>query len=176
MYSSLTKFLHIQYSIIPHSFCNSSFRTFSISVGRTLLTLFPACCLYICVRNHPTHVLMVLVVIVHKVYGCTTLLHFFQREQEMRMGELGPRGAINMGGRVIMMTQHWLVHKLPPPPFGVYRSKGTGKVLAIWLGLWNSGNFLNSQGLGFLESLGIWGKLLTFYKPRTIIWTALLKV
>lgn len=89
-----------------HSFCNSSFRTFSISVGRTLLTLFPACCLYICVRNHPTHVLMVLVVIVHKVYGCTTLLHFFQREQEMRMGELGPRGAINMGGRVIMMTQH----------------------------------------------------------------------
>ena len=26
------------------------------------------------------------------------LLHFFQREQEMRMGELGPRGAINMGG------------------------------------------------------------------------------
>ena len=26
------------------------------------------------------------------------LLHFFQREQEMRMGEMGPRGAINMGG------------------------------------------------------------------------------
>ncbi|KAI3366076.1 hypothetical protein L3Q82_009898 [Scortum barcoo] len=25
------------------------------------------------------------------------LLHFFQREQEMRVGELGPRGAINMG-------------------------------------------------------------------------------
>lgn len=26
------------------------------------------------------------------------LLHFFQREQEMRVGELGPRGAINMAG------------------------------------------------------------------------------
>lgn len=26
------------------------------------------------------------------------LLHFLQREQEMRVGELGPRGAINMGG------------------------------------------------------------------------------
>lgn len=25
-------------------------------------------------------------------------LHFLQREQEMRVGELGPRGAINMGG------------------------------------------------------------------------------
>lgn len=25
-------------------------------------------------------------------------LYFLQREQEMRVGELGPRGAINMGG------------------------------------------------------------------------------
>lgn len=24
----------------------------------------------------------------------------FQREQDMRMGDMGPRGAINMGGRV----------------------------------------------------------------------------
>lgn len=32
-----------------HSFCNSSFRTSSITVGRTLLALFPGCCLYICV-------------------------------------------------------------------------------------------------------------------------------
>ncbi|XP_067349905.1 paraspeckle component 1 isoform X3 [Channa argus] len=30
-------------------------------------------------------------------YLDNVLLHFFQREQEMRVGELGPRGAINMG-------------------------------------------------------------------------------
>lgn len=30
-------------------------------------------------------------------------LHFFQREQEMRVGELGPRGAINMGGMGIIV-------------------------------------------------------------------------
>lgn len=31
------------------------------------------------------------------------LLHFLQREQDMRGGDLGPRGAANMGGTGIML-------------------------------------------------------------------------
>lgn len=43
-------------------------------------------------------------------YICTLVesffLHFLQREQEMRVGELGPRGAINMGG-MGMIVSNW---------------------------------------------------------------------
>lgn len=30
-------------------------------------------------------------------------LFFFQREQEMRVGELGPRGAVNIGGTAVIL-------------------------------------------------------------------------
>ena len=36
--------------------------------------------------------------VLQQVFVLKALLHFLQREQEMRVGELGPRGAINMGG------------------------------------------------------------------------------